>query len=31
MDVTRIPHLTGRARVQFPTVKNMELLSSYLM
>ena len=31
LDVSRVPHLTARARLQFPTVKNMELLSSYMM
>jgi asparagine synthase (glutamine-hydrolysing) len=31
MDVSRVPHLTARARLQFPTVKNMELLRSYMM
>jgi asparagine synthase (glutamine-hydrolysing) len=31
LDVTRVPHLTARARLQFPTVKNLELLRSYMM
>jgi asparagine synthase (glutamine-hydrolysing) len=31
LDVSRVPHLTARTRVRFPTVKNMELLSSYMM
>jgi asparagine synthase (glutamine-hydrolysing) len=31
MDVSRVPHLTARARLQFPTVKNMEVLRSYMM
>jgi asparagine synthase (glutamine-hydrolysing) len=31
MDVSRVPHLTARARLQFPTVKNMEALRSYMM
>jgi asparagine synthase (glutamine-hydrolysing) len=30
LDVSRVPHLTARARVQFPTVKNMEPLRSYM-
>ncbi len=29
LDVSRVPHLTARARLQFPTVKNMELLQSF--
>jgi len=31
LDVSRVPHLTARARLQFPTVKNMELLRGYMM
>jgi len=31
LDVSRVPHLTARARLHFPTVKNMELLRSYMM
>jgi len=31
MDVSRVPHLTARTRLQFPTVKNMERLSGYMM
>jgi len=31
LDVSRVPHLTARARLQFPSIKNMELLRSYMM
>jgi len=31
MDVSRVPHLTSRARLQFPTVKNMERLNGFMM
>jgi asparagine synthase (glutamine-hydrolysing) len=31
LDVSRVPHLTSRTRLHFPTVKNMERLSSYMM
>ena len=31
VDVSRIPHLKIRARLRFPTVKNMERLSQYIL
>jgi asparagine synthase (glutamine-hydrolysing) len=31
LDVSRVPHLTTRARLQFPVVKNMEVLRTFMV